>query len=223
MIEKRLDVAQREQVFRDRIVELVIASKYVRDLIPDDKIDAVAKKIGVDPEVLVEARMRFRVQKKLDGYQVPLGRKRRGTRHYQFKLAMPAPLYRIWRDEADFRGIEPSALLRSLIHAYLLGSYEPKQVLRYWVYEGKTWITSERAWEKKNKKGFASRERALITLGAMRALRVRAHRRGHVPTAVVRALVIEVLDGKHRSMTIVDAQSMYDDETRYRTEPGAIG
>lgn len=221
-MKKRLDVAQRIRAFRERLIEFVIASNYVREVIADDKIDAVAKKIGLHPDVLVEARLRFRLQRRLDGFQGPLGRKKRGTRHYQLKLAMPREIFTLWKDEAERRGLESSALLRSVVHSYLLGSYEPIQVTTAWYWRGKTYKVSERSWEKQKGGRYPFSERALITQGAARALRVRAARRGHVATALTRALVLEVLEGKHEAVRVIDAQTMYDDETRYRTEPGVV-
>lgn len=221
-MKKRLDEAQRASAFRERLIELIIATNYVRDVIADDQIDAAAKTMGVDPDVLIEARVRYRIQRKLDGFQPPLGRKKRGTRHYQLKLSMPKEIFYLWKQEAELRGIESSALMRSLVHSYLLGSYEPKQLTARWYWRGKRWRVAEREWEKTRGQGYPFRERALITLGANRALSVRAARRGHVQSAIVRALVLELLDGKHEGLTIIDAQTMYDDETRYRMEPGVV-
>jgi hypothetical protein len=58
-------------------------------------------------------------------------------------------------------------------------------------------------------------EKTLITHGAWRALRRRADRHGCAAAAILRALVLEVLDGEHRSVTLIDARVMYDDEDRY--------
>jgi hypothetical protein len=208
--------------FRERLIELVIATAYARDPMTDDKIDEVAKLIGVDPEVLIEARVRYRLQRRRDGYQIPLGQKKRGSRHHQLFCEMPREVFEAWRREAERRAVLPSALLRSIVQAYLLGSYEPPELLRHWYWRGRVVAIEPYAEKKQRVGGYPYREVALITQGSWRALRLRAERRGHGAAAIVRALVLEIVDGKHERLRLIDAQSMYDDETRYRTEPGPV-
>ena len=212
--------ARQQSSFRLRVVEMLLATPAARDPIPDDRIDEVAKRLGVDPDTLLEARIQYRVQRRREGLQIPMGQKRAGTRHYQLKCAMPEPIFKAWKAEAEVRGIESSALMRSLVHGYLLGSYEPANVIRGWRWRGKRYFSEERTYERKHKKGYPYRERSLITMGAQRALKIRAERRGTTALAITRALVLECIDGKHAGIKIVDAQTMYDDVTRYRTEPG---
>ncbi len=175
--------------------------------IADEEIDAVAKSIGVDPDLLVEVRMRARVLRATRGVQDPLGSKRKGTRHMQVMLPMPQIVQKAWREECEWRGVESPALLRSCLHQYLMNDREPQQLIRRWVYQGREQPCSK----KKNE----FHEKTLITNGAWRALRRRANRHGCAATAILRALVLEVLDGHHRDVPLIDARTMYDDEDRY--------
>jgi hypothetical protein len=219
----RLDRAQHPTEFRERLIELVIATRYARDPIKDENIDRIAKSIGLDPDLLLEARVRYRIQRRRDGFQIPMGRKRCGTRHYQIKCDMPEQVYRDWKHEAARRGVDSAALMRSIMHAYLLGSYEPGPLLRRWQYKGQDLTIPKKQWESTKGKGaYPYKERSLVTWGSMRALRLRAERLGHRPTAIMRALILEILDGKFPHVRLIDAQSMFDDETRYRIEPGAF-
>jgi hypothetical protein len=202
--------------FRRWLSNRLLGTEFASIPIADDKIDEVAKKIGVDPDLLVEVRMRARVLRATDGVQDPMGVMRKGTRHVQQILPMPEEIHKAWREECDFRGVDGSALMRSLIHAYLLGKEEPTQVLRQWVYRGKTYKLPDR----NNRYKF--RERCMIPHGAKRALMRRAHRRGSTISALMRALVLEAMAGKHRTLTLIESRSMYDDEDRYYLG-GSIG
>jgi hypothetical protein len=207
--------------FRLRVVEMLLATAAVRAVVKDDQIDDLAKRYGVDPETLIEARIQYRTHRKKQGLQMPMGQKRTGTRHYQLKCSMPEPIFKAWKSECEFRGIESSAVMRSLIHGYLLGSYEPTNVVRGWRWRGKRYTCQEWTYERKGKRGgWPYRERSLITMGAKRALFLRAEARGTTVISITRALVLEFIDGKHQSLRVIDAQTMYDDVSRYRTTPG---
>jgi hypothetical protein len=128
---------------------------------------------------------------------------------------MPEIVRVAWNEECEFRGVDGSALLRSLIHAYLMSDREPEQVLGYWLYKGRTYRLP-----KGNRNKFA--EKALITNGSWRALLRRCQRRGCSASAMMRALVLEVLAGEHRAVQLIDARTMFDDEDRYHLG-GSIG
>jgi len=183
-------------------------------LIPDEKIDAVAARMGVQADVLIEARAQFKIRRARYGLQMPLGQKVAKTRHFQLQCEMPEEVYAAWQEECHSRGIEGSVLLRSVVHAYLLGTNEPVKVLKRWIWNGKTIRAT--AWEKRRRIA-RSRERAQITVGAKRALELRAQRHGSPRSALVRALVLDVIDRRWQGVQLVDAEMMYDDETRYVT------
>lgn len=203
--------------FRDWLIERLLASIHVREPARSDaEIRVRAMALGIQPDLLTEARVRFVEQSKALGVQPPLGRKKAKSEHYQIKCVMPKTLFERWIVHCEERGVQGSALLRSLIHGYLLGSQEPSQLTIYWVWQGRRLSAPERGWERGKVGGaYPYRERALITQGARRALARRAAAIGCSYSAVVRGLVTDTLLGKHPNVRLVDARTMYDDENRY--------
>lgn len=198
--------------FREYVIEKLLATPHVVREIPDDKIEEEAAKIGVHANALIEARVIYKERRTATRRGAAMGVKRAGTRHYQIKLTMPDAVYQEWLRHAEQRGVDESALLRSLLHAYLLGSYEPETVLGYWFWNGQTHRLPKG--KDKNK----HRARAMITLGARRALIRRAQRRNVASMALLRALVLEAFEGNFGRpglLPLIDARSMYDDEHRY--------
>lgn len=191
-----------------------MGTAYVHTAIADEEIDEVARRIGVQPEVLLEARVRFRISQATEGKrQASFGEAFAPKRHCRFNLWFPPAVFPDWKLCAESHGLEGSALLRAIIHGYLLGSYEPQSVVRYWYWKGKRHLSIQDPKER-NK----WRERAQIPIGARRALEIRSRYLGASPQAVARALVIETMRGKINrpgTYAIVDAKTMYDDETRY--------
>lgn len=184
----------------------------------DADIEAQSLAMGVRPEVLREARRRIAELRIKAGRQDYRGDKRAGSNHYQADLDFPQQLWPLWQDEARRRGLKGSALLRSMIHAYLMGSWEPESRTRQWVVHGHGYAIADYSWEKQHGRSYPYRERALVTTGARRALVRRANQLGITPTAVMRQLVCSVLEGKWGApgtFPITDAVGMYEDETRY--------
>jgi hypothetical protein len=207
------------QSFREWLIERLIETKFARDAIPDAQIDAAAKQLGVDPDVLLDARARTRERRHEHGLRprmkklVPADVQARHSRLYQFHLYMPGELFRLWKDECAYRGIEGSTLLRALIHSYLLSSYEPTSPVTGWYWKGSRY----RMGDAQIRRDFL--ERAVIPQGAKRALRRRAARFGGTSVGIVRALVLEAMAGKHRKVPVIDAGMMFDDEDRYYQGP----
>jgi len=195
--------------FRQWLVDKVRATAHAREPLNEKQILIRASELGVQPSVLQEARAAYREQAMRDGVRIGEGRKRRGTRHWQCKLHFPEEVYEVWKQECSARGVDGSALFRSLLHAYLRGSYEPYPLLNYWLWKGR---------RKPITKGLV--ERALATHGARRALELRAQAQGCSSSAIMRGLVISTLERRYAqpgSIAIVDARTMFDDEGRYHT------
>ena len=195
----------RAESFREWLRDRLRHTPWATIAIADERIEAVAEQLGLAPDLLVEVRAEAKLEKHARG--LPPAR-----RLYQFHLFLPAVIHRAWRDECKFRGIESGTLLRSLISDYLLGSREPMP-LRHWMYQGRTYRMGD---AQKRAQGLL---RATIPQGARRALVYRASVVGAKPTSVARALVLEALQGLHRGIALIEAQSMYDDERRYLGGP----
>lgn len=200
----------------------MLGEHWARVPIVDDDIERVAKQLGLDPDFLLEVRAEAKIR------DAEAGIPRLGVTHhqaifsgaqhkrtYQFRMPMPPEPWKAWKEECERRGVEGAALLRSLIHWYLLGSHEPEPVTIGWIWNGKKHPRSD---EDEKKRA----ERAVIPRGARRALRRRAVARRTTEQALARALVLEVVDGKRAAVKLVSPKQMYDDETRYavRLEPG---
>lgn len=194
--------------FRKQTIERLCATAYVSMDIADSRLDEIAERIGVQPDVLVEARVRHRIGAKA------LGRSR-FTERERVALSMPEVVWNAWLLEVEDRGVERETLLRSVIHAYLLSSYEPPEVIWGWRFDGKLLHTNHRNWEIKNKKRWPWMQTAKMPPGAMRALELRGKARGSGATAIARALVLEIMAGRWRDVRLVDQRVMSDDERQY--------
>jgi hypothetical protein len=203
-------------LFRKWLAERLRGTEFAKTRIPDDKLDAVAKMIGVDPDLLLEVRARARIERGERG-RAPSGNNALrvlSDRVYEYHLFMPPVIFAAWKAECSFRGVEGSMLLRSLIHEYLSATREP-QPMPAWIWQGEMRPMGD------NPKRAKCMERAAIPKGARRALVRRAELLGVRPTSIVRALATEVLAGDHRDVTLLGSGSMFDDETRYFMGPSA--
>jgi hypothetical protein len=209
------DVRDRAESFRQWLLERLLGTRWARVALTDDQIDAVARRLGVSSEILLEARAQTKIVKHASGLPNAISMAGRVAgeyrTYYQYHLFMPPVVWKAWADECKFREVKGSLLLRSMIHDYL--SF-PRSVapLRQWRYQDKTYKMGEHG-----RTHFL--ERAQIPHGAKRALEHRARQIGALPTWVVRALVLEALAGLHRDIRLIEATMMYDDESRYLSPP----
>jgi len=201
--------------FRSWLFARLLGTRYATVRLDDSEIDAVAKKIGVDPDLLLEVRAQALITLHSRGLSPPLsnsGRRKKALddalqRIHQFQIWFPRVVFQAWRAECEIRAVHPTTFLRSLIHFYLLGSWEPEPV-KHWAWEGKLYrfYKNERV-----------SERAVITHGAKRALMRRASLRGTQATNIVRALILGAMRGEQQGLPLVTAGMMFDDESRYNT------
>jgi len=189
--------------FREWLATRLAATTYATREIPDEKIDAVASSIGVQVDLLLEVRAEARIRQRKRG--LPF------RRALQAQLFMPDVIFRAWQEETEFRGVDGSVLLRSLIHAYLLDGREPENLLDHWLWNGQTYRVDYEGVRHRT----AKREQAKIPVGAWRALKLRATRLGVSRATIMRSLVLETLQGEHRTVRLVQPGIMFDDETRY--------
>lgn len=204
----------KSQAFREWLAARLLGMRYATIRLSDDEIDPLAKQLGVDPDLLLEVRAQARVALHEKGLAPPMSNRRNrhlqrviddSARLYQYLLWMPPDVFAAWKEECERRGVHGPALLRSLIHEYLLGTHEPQPL--------KTWV-----WKGKRLRGYRAhclKEAAVIPQGAKRALMRRAIGRGTQATLIVRGLVMEALSGGHAGIPLVQAGMMFDDEDRY--------
>lgn len=196
----------RTHTFREWLIDRIATTSYVHRVLTDEQVTKLADEMGVAEDVLLEARVRYKLLRAQAGRQPPLGDKKSGTRHKQITIEMPPEVYEAWKEEVAARGfLDDTALLRSVLHSYLLTSREPSKISRQWHFEGRVLSA----------KHHSQRCRPLITQGAHRALRIRAAKAGCRPYAILRGLVLDVIDGHYQGVPLIDAERMYDDEKRY--------
>jgi len=195
--------------FRTWLAAKLLGSEYATIRIRDDEIDAVAKQLGVDPDLLLEVRADAIVALRARGHAQPISNSRKryesDERLYQYQIRFPGQLFPLWTAECDLRGVTGATLLRSMIHAYLLGEAEPVSA-PIWSWQGKVY--------RERRGGGHLEVRSVIPHGAKRALMRRAKKRGQTPTAIVRALVLDAMGGGQQ-VPLVTAGMMFDDESRY--------
>lgn len=147
---------------RKHIVETISRSGYALKRFKD--MEAVAREIGVLPEVLEEA-YRKRVRRERKHRMDATARFKEGTyTSYSLTLHTHEYVKALVKDESNRRKMNHSTFLRSLVHFYLKGSTEPEMhVNRGWYFDGHTYYNSDKGNLKVN-----------ITYGAHVALRARA-------------------------------------------------
>jgi hypothetical protein len=207
-----------KQSFREWLIDRVASTEFARARLSDAKLDELAEEMGIATDVLLAAQVRVLERRVKSGKPLSAGRKKAGSDHYQIELWIPEQIYQEWKYQCERRGLLGSALLRSMIHAYLKGSWEPRSVSRDWIWQGRKYDVKVKEWKDKYGSRCPFRERALITQGARRALVRRAELHNSQVSAVLRALVIYVLDGawaRPGTIEIIDKTGMWDDEQRY--------
>jgi hypothetical protein len=201
--------------FRERIIKLVMTTCWPRIAHTPELAKKYAKDIGLTPELLLEARRRLDGEKKRRHLEPVKGIKTNERTFPQLEIDMPEEVWNDWRDWCERQHAMPNAIMRGLLHGYLLGSWEPKWLSSHWRYKGKYTPTSFRLWEEANKAAWPFRERVLIPRGAKDALMLRAERINKSTRAIMRGLVLEVLEGRMRIVEPMDSRSMFNDPMRY--------
>jgi hypothetical protein len=192
--------------FREWLVERLSAMSHARLIIEDEtKFVKVAELLGVQPDTLREAMVLYQMKRIEEGRTVPMGDKKAGSGHYQVRVWFPPELIPVWEAECELRHMAGNVLFRSVIHAYLLGDREPDR-FGAWVVNGKSYPV-----DRKNRID----QKALVPPGVRMALARRANKLGITPMVVARALLMEVMEGKHPGLRPIDSAAMYDDPKRY--------
>ncbi len=208
-----------QESFREWLIARVATTGPARRAISDDMIDGAAREMGILPDILVEARLRVLRERVSAGLRpVKNDAEYWKKKHYQFELLFPEDIFRVWKLECERRSLDGSALMRSAIHGYLMGSWEPRELLKHWVWHGIGYSVQPALYHKAHHSRYPFRERASMPLGVKRALERRASRMGVTSSCIVRGLVLSIVNGEWGqpgTFQIVDGQTMFDDEDRY--------
>ncbi len=172
----------------------------------------LAVHLGVQVSTLEEAQaLRDTELKKRAQGGVTRGRRRYiGSDYAVVEVRMPRSLHAEWREFCASRRVEPGTVFRSIIHHFLLAPQRPSNTSRQWLYRGKI---LPMAWMKQEE--IKLRAQTRITRGAQIALDIHADAWGVPPTAVLRGLLTDFLEGKILKMKMVAFSELWGDAERY--------
>jgi len=206
--------------FRSWLVEKLVATRW--PIYRDDTDETIARRIGVQVDVLHEARAVFRQrEEKLQRSPARLGMPRAKVRsRFMLFLEPPEEIYRDWEAHRRHRDQTNACLLRSAVHHVLRLAWQP------------SWLTSKRhaAWYYRGKwlgqtdiRLHRFRIKTDLGEGCSRALTERALATGVDAAAIARWGVTALLEGKLRNFTIVTSlDSLYNQPTKYCLTPRII-
>lgn len=193
--------------FRAWLVERVLETRLARVCcvaVFEGREEAVAEQAGLHPTLVHDVGVLYAERVVAAGRPVPTGPKKSSRVYPQLGLKLPQVAADAWRERADRMHVSATAMLRTMIHEYLLGQEEPLHRDKRWVVDGQVVSGSE------------ARLNPAITHGAKAALSLRAERLGFAVVELVGALMVDVLSGRRRVGAPIAVSTMYADRTRYR-------
>lgn len=203
-----------ESRFRRWLVDKVKRSRWVT--YNADTAESVARRIGVQPDVITQAQRELSDERQAAGKAPVLlgtGRPPRRRRR-QIDVDMPKDVHSDWLLYCKTRDLPGSVVIRSLIQTLLSGPENPRWLGRQWRYRGRTLHLA--GYKDYVQRGWPYNVKTDVSEGAARALTIRARALGCTPTALVRGAVIDLLEGHTKRLNIVTSSvAMWDDETRY--------
>jgi hypothetical protein len=170
----------------------------------DAELKKIAKRIGVQVDVLLEARVNAKLQ------LARAGRDYGVTTSVLLQLDFAREPWEMWQKHCESWGVTGSLLLRSLVHLYLQGNYEPP--LNF----STGWLWQDR--QLPVVRGGRCREKTHVTRAALDVLRHRASLRGDSIAGLLRALVVENMKGSFGRpglIQLVEVRHMFGDRSRY--------
>jgi hypothetical protein len=203
-------MARRTEPFRAWLITRVSETGFA---VRQDSKDAtaLAKRLGLQPEIIEEATKLKLARAKAEGRQA---RSRGGiyvkADRSRLMLRCAPAVYEHIKEYCAIRRVTSSALLRGLIQTFLLQNKPPKVLASHWVYQGKVHRLLHR--RGKAKLPLVGTD---ISRGAMDALGRRAARLGATKQSLARGLVIDLIEGRTTRVVFIEAQAMWNDPNRY--------
>lgn len=202
--------------FRKRLVRMLATTEWATRGATPEELARHARGLGVAPEVLQAAHDIVAAERRARALKPAQGRKVNERHWPQLEIHMPEKVFEDWHTWCELQQATSNALIRGILHVYLLGTWEPAWVSSHWRYKGQTLVVPVKEHLKqKTQSAWPCRERVLITRGAKDALSFRGNRTNARPTAIVRGLILELLEGRYKGVVPRDARSMFDDVHRY--------
>lgn len=203
----------------------------------EDTIESMAERLWVHPRALREAQKELDEDRKRLGLSlVTVGshakgkvrprprteRKRfedfRSLGDRKFRVDMPLRVHEDWTAYLQLRDVNRAVLLRSLIHALLTSSENPRWLGRGWVYRGRREVMEGYKAYTSRKKGWPYYALTVIPMGVHLALQRRAAVSLTTPTGLVRGQILELLEGRLTKISMINSTAqLYEDPDRYIT------
>lgn len=203
------------EAYRKHLLAALLTTRWPRIGQTDEQLQALAVELGLQPELLREAREAVNAQRAERGTTPVLGRKTNEKLWPQLEIDMPEKVFVDWHAWCERQCSNSNAMIRGLLHVYLLGRWEPAYLSVHWRYKGEPLAVPKNRYEREHKAAWPFREKVLITRGVRGALNVRAERMRLSAIAIARGLILEVLEGRRATVLPVEPRMMYHDAERY--------
>lgn len=206
--------------FRRWIVKRLKETNWVH--FQDDSIEDVSRRLGLRPELLLEAKHSFEEEARRRGLEpqrtglAALSESRRAAR---CEVVLPVEVFRDWEAHVQARGWHGTLMLRSLVHKMLLSSKLPAVVTRTCIYRGK--FVPLRTQRNNGKGHYSTVVECDLSDGAHQALWDRARKANVSVSALLRGAILDLLEGRTTKVVpIYTRMQMWNDPLRYaRYEP----
>lgn len=193
--------------FREWLIRQLLLTRWSAP--SDFTHEELSRHLGVTVDVIEEARRRRELEIAQRGKPRHRGRKAAlGLRsdHAIMRVSMPEPMRNIWHAWLRTLRVSTGALLRSLIHHFLLTGQRPVTTSRSWHYKGAVYKITIDVGKKLETK---------ITRGAETALDHYADLWGVTATAILRGLVVDLLEGRVQKLKVIAYTELWGDPDRY--------
>lgn len=169
----------------------------------------LAQALGVQLEVLQVAMTELRAEEVARG-RLPstLVRQQDEVVLAALDVTMPEAVWKDWSAYCERRQLAPAVLLRSLVHCFLNQQANPSWVAAYWRYRGQILHISKR-------KTWPWKAFARVPRGVEIALTRRAKAIGTTRAALLRGIIIDMLEGRTTRIPLIAARAMWNDPERY--------
>lgn len=201
-------------LFRRWLVDRLKASRWPRD--DSATYEEMGRLIGVQPDVLEQAQQELIEEAKSKGRRAPLlgSPNRRVDRFHSVEVLLPKIVHEDWEAYCKRRNLTSADVLRSLVNELLTGPKQPSWINRRCWYRGSLHTLAGSVYGKK----WPCFAKTYISGGASRALSQRAQATGTSAAALMRGMVVDLLEGRIKRLTIItEIGSMFDDESKYWT------
>jgi hypothetical protein len=217
--------------FRDWLVNRVAETSWASNRFePGEPVIAVASlalQMGVQPDVLVDARRLIDAREREVSEQSGLERLRRrgdgrkvlvaGKKH--IAVRMPMVVHQHWGHYRDLRGLTDATLLRSLVHYLLLNPHVPNPRQHEWFYQGEVLRLHGLKAANYQWPWCASTD---VNRGAAEALVRRAKAVREAQASLLRRVILDVLEGRLTHFELVPDAAMMFSVDRYLTLEGKL-